>query len=247
MHRGSISEKKTIHTSRTLMFSELAKVMDHALQDDRYLESIQENVINKRTKSNQEKTFRYLTQLYGFDTEAPAFKCFKYFWQQVENQDKPLLAVLYAINRDYLLTESIPLIISTPIGEKVSIEKLIESLDHQHPNRFSVNTSRSIAQNIASSWKQAGYITGKVKNIRTQVLPSYQIIAFALVLAYLNGERGEYLMKSKWVSALGINETLIRDLAYEAAKRDLLHYQFAGAVTTVSFQNLFNKIGIHGF
>jgi hypothetical protein len=240
------SSSKTIHTSRTIMFAELSKVMDHAAQDDKYLESLSENITNKRTKSNQEKTLRYLTQLYGFNNQEPAFKCFKYFWQQADRQDQPVLALLYASGRDYLLTESISVVLSTRMGEKVSIEKLMENLDAHHPNKFSANTSRSVAQNIASSWKQAGYITGKVKNIRTQTTPSYLVVTLALQLSYLNGDRGDFILSSNWVKALGIEESQVRDLAFEAAKRDLLQYQYAGAVTTISFQKLFQKLGIHG-
>lgn len=236
----------TIHTSRTIMFAELSKVMDHAMQDGRYLESLTENITNKRTKSNQEKTLRYLTQLYGFNNKDTAFQCFNYFWQHAEPQEKPLLAFLYALGRDYLLAESIQVVVAATIGEKVSIEKLMDNLEAYHPGRFSPNTSRSVAQNIASSWKQAGYITGKVKNIRTTTQPSYLAITLALLLSNLNGDRGDFIFSSKWVKALGIEEAKVRDLAFEAAKRDLLQYQFAGSVTTIAFHNLFQKLGIHG-
>jgi hypothetical protein len=65
-------------------------------------------------------------------------------------------------------------------------------------------------------------------------------------LSYLNDDRGDFILSSKWVKALGIEESQVRDLAFEAAKRNLLHYQFSGAVTTISFQNLFQKLEIHG-
>lgn len=228
------------------MFAELARVMDHAAQDDRYLASLKENVTNKRTKSNQEKTLRYLTQLYGFNPNEPAFLCFKYCWQQMAETGKPMLAILYALGNDYLLTESIPVVLSTPLGEKVRTEQLEANIEARHPGRFSNNTRRSIAQNIASSWKQAGYITGKVKNIRTPAHPDYLAVSLALILSYLHGDRGDFILKSKWVKALGIGEDQVRELAFEAAKRDLLQYQFAGAVTTISFTNLFHKLGIYG-
>jgi hypothetical protein len=76
-----MAKPTTIHTSRTLMFAELARVLEFSAQDDTYLDSLNDNVTNKLTKSNQEKTNRYLTQLYGFDLKSAAFKCFKHFWQ----------------------------------------------------------------------------------------------------------------------------------------------------------------------
>lgn len=242
----TITATKTIHTGRTIMFAELSKVMDHAMLDDRYLDALNDNITNKRTKSNQYLTNLRLTKLYGFDLSNPTFKCLSYFWKISEEQDKPILALLYALSNDYLLSESILVVLSTPTGEKVSTGKLEANIEALHPGRFSDNTRRSIAQNIASSWKQAGYITGKVKNIRTQTHPGYLAVTLALLLSYLNGDRGDFILKSKWVKALGIGEEQVREMAFEAAKRDLLQYQFAGAVTTISFTNLFNKLGIHG-
>jgi hypothetical protein len=132
------------------------------------------------------------------------------------------------------------------MGEKVSIEKLETNLEAHHPGRFSDNTRRSVAQNIASSWKQAGFITGKVKNIRTQPEVDYLVVAFALLLSYLNGDRGDFMLNSKWVKALGVGEDKVRELAFEAAKRDYLQYQSAGEVTTISFQKLLDKLDING-
>lgn len=215
------------------------------MYDDRYMDSLSDNIINKRTKTNLRRTSQNLLKLYGFNINIPSFKIFKYFWSLAETRDKPVLALLYALGNDYLLSESIQIVLSTPFGEKVSTEKLEENIESVHPQKFSLKTRRSIAQNIASSWKQAGYITGKVKNIRTQNNPDYLVITLALLLSYINGDRGEFILKSKWVKALGIGEDKIRELAYEAAKRNLLQYQFAGAVTTISFSNLLTQLGIY--
>ncbi len=241
-----MNPKKTIHTSRTIMFSELASLMDHAIQDDNYLDSLSQNVINKKTNSGIKKTTGYLTALYGFDSTYPPFKALKYFWGFSDEQDKPILAFLYAIGHDYLLAESIPVVMDAKLGDKVSIDKFELNIDSFYPNRFSENTRKSLAQNIASSWKQAGFITGKVKNIRTQPLISYQVVAYALFMAYLNGLRGDFLMTSQWIKALSLSDSSIRELSVEAAKRDLLQYQFAGSVTAISFNNLITKLHIDG-
>ncbi len=234
----------TVHTSRTIMFAELAKVMDFAISDDSYLDSLKQNIAGKRTKSNQDKTTGFLTKLYTFDLDYLPFRCFKYFWALSEPEDRPVLAFLLACNRDYLLNESAPVVLDTNYGEKVAIENLEQNIESSHPEQFTPNTRRSLAQNIASSWKQAGYIVGKVKNIRTKISPSYRVVAFAVLLSYLDGHRGDYLLKSPTVKALDLNEQDLRNLLFEAAKRDLLHYQYSGSVTTVSFRNLLIRMGI---
>ena len=237
---------KTIHTSRTMMFAELSKVMDHAIQEDIYLDSLDQNIANKKTKTNQDKTTGYLKQLYSFDVKYNPFKAFKYFWRIAPENDKPALALLYAIGEDFLLAESYPVVASTKPGDKVTIEKLEENIESHYKERYSENTRRSLAQNIASSWKQAGFITGKVNNIRTQPEIGYHTVVFAFLMAYFNGERGDFILTSKWSKALCLGDSQLRELAIEAAKRDLLQYQYAGNVTAISFNNLFTKLGING-
>ena len=229
-----------------MMFAELSKVMDHAIQDDTYLDSLHQNISNKKTKTNQDKTTAYLKQLYSFDLAYLPFKLFKYFWQISSEKDKPLISFLYAIGHDFLLAESYPVIASTKIGEKVTIEKLIANIEESHPDRYSENTCRSIAQNIASTWKQAGFIEGKVKNIRIEPDISYQVVAFSFLMAYCDGARGDFILTSKWVKAINVGDAKLRELAVEAAKRDFLQYQFAGNVTAISFNKLFKKLEIDG-
>ena len=241
-----MSKVKSVHTSRTMMFAELSKVMDHAIYDDMYLESLNQNIANKKTKTNQDKTTGYLKQLYGFDVKYNPFKVFKYFWQIAPENDKPVLTLLYAIGEDILLGESYPVVASTKPGDKVTVEKLEENIESQYHGKYSENTKRSLAQNIASSWKQAGFITGKVKSIRTQPDIGYHAVSFAFLMAYFNGDRGDFILTSKWSKALCLGETQIRELAIEGAKRDLLQYQFAGSVTAISFNNLFTKLGMDG-
>lgn len=228
------------------MFAELSKLMDHAMGEDNYSDFLNINVANKNTRSNQDKTAKYLQQLYILDAGYLPFKAFKYFWQLVSEAEKPIIALLYAISHDYLLVESVDVVINTAIGEKVTIEKLEDNIEHLHPERYSINTRKSLAQNIASSWKQAGFITGKVKNIRTEPAIGYNSVVFAFLMAYINGERGDFILNSRWVKALGVKDAAVRIYALEGAKRDLMQYQYAGNVTTVSFNNLLSKMNIDG-
>lgn len=238
--------KFSTHVKRTIMFSEMGRIMNAGSLDESFQKVMEENITNKRTKSNILETNKVLLSLYSFDIEYTPFRVLRYFWNVVDEKQKPLLAFLFAYGRDYLLFESTDVVLTTPIGEKVLTSKLEENLEKYHPNHYSENTRRSIAQNIASSWKQSGYITGKVKNIRTKTSPDYYIVTFALILAYLDGIRGDFLLASKWVKVLDITESQVRELALEAARRDLLQYNYAGGVTTFSFNNIFKILNING-
>jgi hypothetical protein len=234
----------TIHTSRTIMFLELSKVMDFSIENDNYQESMSNNVFAKKSYDGISKTTNYLNQLYGFDLSSAKFKAFKYFWLLCDDSEKSIISLVFAINNDFLLQESIDVLVNFKIGDKVEIETLMENIEKYHPGRFTENTLRSVAQNVASSWKQAGFITGKVKNIRTEPEITYRVVSFAMLLAFIDGLRGDFIFQNNCILSLCISENKIRELAVEASKRDYLQYQFAGAVTAISFDNLINKIGI---
>jgi hypothetical protein len=240
-----MTKPSTIHTARTLMFEELSKVMDFSIEKDNYQESMANNVFGKKSEDGIKKTTNFLSQLYSFDISDTPFKVLKYFWQNTDENEKPIIALLFAIQQDYLLSESISVVAESKLLDKVEIEKIEANIEKYHPNRFTKNTLRSVAQNIASSWKQAGFITGKVKNIRTQPDVSYNCVAFAFIMAYLNGLRGDFIISSKWVKALCLNENQLRELAIEASKRGLIQYQFSGNVTSITCNELFKKLEIN--
>lgn len=237
---------KSIHSSRTIMFSELEKVMAYSVDTNLFLESLKKNVTAKKSTSGVEKTSKYLKQLYVFDLQYSPFAVLKYFWKISEPNEKPLIAFVYAVNNDDLLAESVQVLQTVKPGEKATIGLFEEVIEKYHPNQYSANTRRSMAQNIASSWKQAGFIEGKVKNLRTQPNVTFRVACFAFLLAYINGNRGDFIWGSIGVNALCLHESKLRELAIECAKKDLMQYQYAGNVTAINFKNLLNKIGING-
>ena len=237
---------KSIHGARTLMFSELEKIMAYSMESGQFIEAMGENIFGKKSSDGIRQTKGFLKRLYSFDNTKSNFTAFKYFWNILDSHEKPLIALVYAANEDYHLAESIEVLQSVKPGEKVSIDLFENIIEKNHPNQYSSITRRSIARNIASSWKQAGFIEGKVKNIRKQPDVTYRVACFAFLLAYLNGDRGDFIWNSISVNSLCLFEGKLRELAIECTKNDLMQYQYAGSVTAINFTHLLNKIGIHG-
>ena len=228
------------------MFSELEKVMSFSMESGQYLDAMADNVFGKKSSDGVKQTKGFLKRLYGFDSQYPPFAAFMYFWKMSEPNEKPLIAFLYAVNQDNLLAESVQVLQNVKLGTKVAVEHFEEIVEKYHPNQYAANTLRSTAQNLASSWKQAGFIEGKVKNIRIQPEITYRTACFAFLLAYLNGDRGDFIWNNIGVNALCLHESKLRALAIECAKNDLMQYQYAGSVTAINFTNLLIKMGIHG-
>ncbi len=228
------------------MYAELEQVMAYSIDSKKFTEALVQNVTGKKSSSGVVKTARYLKQLYGLNIQDPLFVAFHYFWKETDAHEKPLIAFLYAVQQDDLLAESLEVLQKVKPGEKAAIELFEKIIEKYHPNQYSANTSRSMAQNIASSWKQAGFIEGKVKNIRTEPVITYRVACFAFLMAYLYGNRGDYIWSSIVVKTLCLPESKLREFAMECAKRDLIQYQYAGSVTAISFTKLLSKIGIDG-
>jgi hypothetical protein len=237
-------KRKTVHVHRTIMSNELEKVMDFGLEGDEYQKALESNVFEKKSADGVKQTSTFLTRIYSFDSSLPQFRAFKYFWKICSHSEKPQLAFLYAFLEDYLLFESLEVVRSHKPGEKAAVEDFKENLVKYYPNKYSKVTSHSIGKNLASSWKQAGFIEGKTKNIRVQPEISYRVAAFAFFLAYLQGARGEFILSNPVVKSLCLRESELRELAIEAAKQDLLQYQFGGNVTSFAFPQLLSKLEI---
>jgi hypothetical protein len=195
------------------MYNELEKVMAYSIDNDNFMESLGLNVTGKKSNSGVEKTANFLKRLYGFDENNPSFTAFKYFWKISEPNEKPLIAFVYAVNQDQLLAESVQVLQNVKPGAKVATSFFEEEIEKYHPNQYSLITKHSIGKNLASSWKQAGFIEGKVKNIRTQPEITYRIACFAFLLAYLKGDRGDFIWGSIGVNALCLYQTELRALA----------------------------------
>jgi hypothetical protein len=237
----------SVHTTRTMMFNEFSRIMENGLSIGNFEKALEDNAANKLTKNNQVKTNKLLQQLYGFKQSDYQFVALEYFWKLADTNTKPILAFLFAVNKDFLLLQSIDIVKLSRLKDSVPISKFEENIEEYHPGRYSPITRFSAAKNLASSWKQAGFIQGKIRNIRVQPEIHYTVVAYALLLAHLNGYQGDFIFTHPSVRALCLSELNIRDLAVEAAKRDMLSYQHSGGVTVFNFNNLINKLNINAF
>jgi len=246
MHDGTtmpvlkINKPYTIHTSRTIMYQELSDLIALGTHEERII--IAENVLRKASRSNLEKTLGFLSRIYDFKIQNELWKVFTYLWPFAEEKDKRLLTLLYALKKDDLVRYSLKIVLDTPVGERLNLDSLKKALEEQYPAKYSQITLHSAAKNLASSWKQAGFIEGKVKRVRVRTKPGYIPVVFATYLAYSFGERGENLLKTLWTRVLELSESEIRKLLSEATIRDILEYKYAGGITTISFEKLLNAI-----
>ena len=235
---------KGTHTSRTMMFKELAILFEDQELDvprEAYISAIiEQNCLGKRTVSTRKLTCQRLSELYGLDPTIPLFRILRHLWQADEN-GRPLLAFLTALARDPLLRLTSATILQIQAGEELMRQKLTDDLCQSVDNRLNNGTLNTTVRNISSSWTQSGHLRGRVRKYRQKVNPTPIVTAYALVLGYILGARGNGLFNTFWSKVLDTPQEELISLATDAKRLGFLDLIQAGGVVEVSFNRLFTE------
>lgn len=243
---------KGTHTSRTMMFKELALLFEDQEPNaprEAYVSAIIDyNCLGKQTVSTRKLTCQRLSELYGLDPSIPIFRILRHLWQVDEN-GRPLLAFLTALARDPLLRVTSATILQIKIGEELMRQKLKDTLRQSVENRLNEGTLNTTVRNISSSWTQSGHLKGRVRKIRQRVSPSPIVTTYALFLGYILGDRGNSLFSNFWSKVLDTPSEELISLATYAKRLGFLDLRRAGGIVEVSFTRLLTedeRLLIHG-
>jgi hypothetical protein len=231
----------SVHTSRTMMLGELslllAKVSANGKVDSYLSAIVDENALGKPTQTTRQRTAKRLEELYSLDPNCTLFRLLRHFWP-ADEAGRPMLAFLAAAARDPLLRETSPFVQGIEVGEPVTPDEIAAHLNEKYPKRFQASTALATAQRLASSWMQAGYLTGKLKKRRAKPTVTTVVAAFAALLGYLCGFRGKMLLDSTWTRLLDLPPANLTDLVIEASRQGWLNYKAAGSVVEITFPGL---------
>jgi hypothetical protein len=234
---GFRSGSMSVHTSRTMMLDDLTLLLDRSspqASKTGYRSAVlEENLLGKPTRSTRERSAKRLSELYALDDSCPLFRLLRHYWS-VDRAGRPMLAFLAAAARDPLLRQTTRFVLVVPIGESFGPQQIADHLEEIYPGRFQATTRHSTAQNLASSWTQAGYLQGKVRKGRTRPRVTPVVLTYAITLGHLCGLRGKMLLQSPWVQLLDRTPEELNDLAFEASGQGWINYKTAGGVIQIT-------------
>jgi hypothetical protein len=232
---GFVEGDKGAHMARTIMVTELSQLLAAvrigAASSAYKTAALEDNALAKQTMANRKNTLRNLRLLYGLDESLPIFRILRHLWR--DQAARPLLATTLALARDPVLRLSVPTVLNLPRGTAVDRDDFLPALASQG-DRFAASTRKSVTQNIAGTWTQAGFLSGVIKKTRSNPPVTPANAAYCTCLGYLTGLRGATLLGSTWLRLLDRQPGDVRDLLATASRAGWIDFKSSGGVVNLS-------------
>jgi hypothetical protein len=187
--------------SKTMMLAELTTLLESNDVDDFVDAIVRKNVLGKPSVRAREAAFYRLRQLYSLADDCLVWRVLRRLWND-DPAGRPLLALLCVLARDPTLRDGAAAVLYTSLGEQVRWPLIAAAFEARHPGRLSEKMAKSLAQNAASSWTQAGFLRGAVRKKRVRAVATPAVAAYAALLAGLCGFGGMRLIESRWLDVL---------------------------------------------
>jgi len=238
---GFSFKKGSVHTKRTMMLKELTRLFDSVpekAKHESYISSIiNDNCLGKRSGINRKLSASYLSDLYILNPDNVFFKALRFFWRRDE-QARPLISLLCTYVRDAILQQSTEYILALQVGTEAHKADMERFFEEKYPDRFSNGMLQSLVRNIRSTWTQSGHLEGHLIKIRSQTEATPGAVAYALLLGYLAGARGEFLFATEYAGLLDCSAARSIELAEEASRRGRIVFKRVGTALETFFPNL---------
>ena len=229
------------HTSRTIMLDELAGTFTAVPLTGRppaYAAAIvEENCLRKQTVSTRRLTLQRLRELYALDPAVPVFRILRRLWD-LDEQSRPLVALLVSLARDPLLLASAEVVVGMPDGSEFQRTAMRDALAKSVGERLNESTLNKLVRNVASSWSQSGHLEGRTFKFRRKVRPTPAAAAFGLYLAHAAGLAVKESFTSGWLKVLDCSESATLELATAAKRLGILDLSIGGDVIVLNFDRL---------
>ncbi|MGD9617793.1 MAG: hypothetical protein AB7H90_21865 [Alphaproteobacteria bacterium] len=183
------------------MLAELTTVLASSAADHPSDAVVEGNLLGKPSVRAREAALYRLRQLYGFTDDCPVWTVLRRLWN-CDSPGRPLLALLCALARDPTLRDGAAAVLYASLGEPIRWPLIAAAFETRHPGRLSEKMAKSLAQNAASSWTQAGFLRGAVRKERVRPVATPAVAASAALLAGLCGFGGMRLIESRWLDVL---------------------------------------------
>ena len=99
-------------------------------------------------------------------------------------------------------------------------------------------TKKSLAQNVITSWTQAGHLRGRVKKVRASPQARLRSSVYAMAAGYLLGLRGQMLLTSVFSDVVSPDPAFVTAHLTAASGRGWIRFHQAGGIVEVDLSPL---------
>lgn len=235
---------KGAHTSRTIMVEELTALLRacpaEATRSDYSVAVVEHNCLGKHTAATRKLTVQRMSEMYALDPGVPIFRLLRYFWNADERAHGQF-ALLAAMARDPLLRATAPVVLALQGGQELARQQMTDAIRANVGDRLNDDSLDKVVRNTGSSWTQSGHLLGRGRKKRVKIDPTPASTAFALLLGYLLGTRGQNLFETLFARALDREANELAFLAMDAKRLGFLDIKSSGGLTVVSFDGILNE------
>ncbi len=210
----------------------LAAAPPEASRHDYATAIIEDNVLRKQTLATRRLTNQRLGELYGLDPTLPLFRVLRRLWD-LDEEGRPLLAMLCALARDPLLRSTADGVLSLRPGAELVRTVYRQTIRSAVGDRLNEAILDKVARNTASSWTQSGHLEGRVRKVRRRVQPTAGSVALALWLGALEGHGGGTLLSTFWTRVLDLSGEALVPVVLRARQIGLVGARIGGGVVEI--------------
>ena len=227
-----------------MMLADLTALIAANGQHDPSDSVLHRNVLGKPSLRARQAALYRLRQLYGLDATAPICRALMALWAR-DPTGRPMLALLCALARDPSLRDGAAAVLDAVPGTQIRWPAIAAAFEDRNPGRLGAKMAKSLAQNSASSWTQAGFLAGAARKLRVRAAPTPTVAAYAALIASHCGFGGPALLESRWLDVVDRPAEDRLSLLRQAEGLGLSRVRAAGDILEIEVQRpLAEALGI---
>jgi hypothetical protein len=184
-----------------MMLAELTELLAAGAAERADDAILRDNLLGKPSIRARKAALYRLRQLYGIGESWPICIVFRRLWER-DPAGGPVLAILCALARDPTLRDGAAAVLDATLGERIRWPAIAATFEARSPGRLNEKMAKSLAQNAASTWTQAGFLEGAVRKERVRAKTTPATAAYAALMASLCGFGGMRLIECRWLDVL---------------------------------------------
>jgi hypothetical protein len=219
----------------------MAAVRVGAAPEDYRRAILDDNAARKATGTARMWAWKRLKLRYALDRpETSEFTAFRRAMGDTDPSGRGFSAMLMFARGDRLFRES-TLEVLVPhlgqIGKVIPAVLLREDVDARRRTaglEWSIESLASIANHLASSWKDFGLVEGSKERRVSRIRPSHATVRFAVELGRSEGRTDRKVLDAPWFRLLGLDATGAESALRAAARDGILQYRAQADVIEIT-------------